>query len=163
MACLLGEKTMADLVSDDGLKYRIVTKKEAALRQIGAAIKLLESKEYEAAITLAGAAEGMMIAHGKPAPLFEDLKDRRPPDFATQTEWILFLNDTLYWLKHNSDQENRSIGEFDAWVMIARALSKYHRTFGEKPQEVDTLVTWGRNRKLTRTKSRERPRKLRLE
>jgi hypothetical protein len=139
---------MADLVGDDGLKYRVVSKKEAALRQIGIAIKLLVQGEYEAAITLAGAAEGMMVAGGMPTPMFESLRERRPADFATETKWVSFLNETLYWLKHNSDQGSRTISEFDAWLMISRALTKYHGTFGEKPdEEVEALVTWGRNRK----------------
>ena len=80
--------------------------------------------------------------------MLESLKDRRPDDFETEAKWVSFLNDTLYWLKHNGDQESRAIGEFDAWLMISRALTKYHGSFGEKPQEeVEALVTWGQNRK----------------
>jgi hypothetical protein len=140
---------VADQVSDDGLKYRIVTKKEAAQRQISVAIRMLVAEEYEAAITLSGAAEGMMITGGMPTPLFETLKERRPSDIGTEKEWISYLNDTLYWLKHNSDQETRGVGEFEAWLMISRALTKYHGTFGEKLQEeTEALMGWGRGRKL---------------
>jgi len=139
---------VGDLVGDDGLKYRLVTKKDAALRQVGVAIKMLVQGEYEAAVTLAGAAEGMMITGGMPTPMFENLRDRRPDDFATEAKWVSFLNDTLYWLKHNGDQESRAIGEFDAWLMISRALTKYHGSFGERPhEEVEALITWGQNRK----------------
>jgi hypothetical protein len=139
---------MADLVGEDGLKYRSVTKKDAALRQIGIAIKMLVQGEYEAAITLAGAAEGMMVTGGMPTPMFESLRERRPADFETEAKWVSFLNETLHWLKHNGDQETRTIGEFDAWLMISRALTKYHGTFGEAPHEkVEAVITWAQNRK----------------
>jgi hypothetical protein len=40
------------------------------------------------------------------------------------------------------------VGEFDAWLMISRAITKYHGTYGEKPrEEVDALVEWGIRRK----------------
>jgi hypothetical protein len=94
---------MSDLVGDDGLKYRVVSKQQAALRQIGVAIKLLVQAEYESAITLAGAAEGMMVTGGFPTPMFESPRARRPADFETEAKWVEFLNDTLYLLKHNGD------------------------------------------------------------
>jgi hypothetical protein len=42
------------------LDIRVVTKKEAAQRQIDVAINLLHEREYKSAITLARAAEGQM-------------------------------------------------------------------------------------------------------
>jgi hypothetical protein len=139
---------MTERITKEGVRFRHTTKKEAALRQIGVAVKLLVQGEYEAAITVAGAAEGMMKTGGFPTPIFEDLRDRRPAEFATEAQWVNSLNETLYWLKHNGDQEDRAISEFDAWLMISRALTKYHGSFGEKPtEEADALVSWGRNRK----------------
>jgi hypothetical protein len=64
------------------------------VRQIRTALEQLNAEEYEAAITLAGAAEGMLETGGFPTPLFENLKDRRPPDFATEKAWIADLNKT---------------------------------------------------------------------
>jgi hypothetical protein len=139
---------VADLVGEDGLKYRFVSKKETALRQIKIALQQLNADEYEAAITLAGAAEGMLETGGFPTPLFENLKERRPPDFATEKEWISDLNRTRDWLKHNGNQKDGMVGEFDAWLMISRAITKYHGTYREKPrEEVDALVEWGIRRK----------------
>jgi len=137
-------------IEENGLKYRHITKREAALKQIRVAIKLLEEEEFEAAITLAGAAEGMMLKGAQPIAMFEQLKELRPADFRTEPEWVSFLNALLYWLKHSGDQESNVIGEFDAWVMIVRALTKYHGTFDERPPEVDALMAWGkaRNEKL---------------
>jgi hypothetical protein len=57
-----------------------MTKKEAALRQIAAAIQHFENKEYECAITLARAAEGQLATEQESAHLFEKLKVRLPPE-----------------------------------------------------------------------------------
>ena len=143
---------MIEGANNEGVRYRFLTKKEAARRQIGVAVRLLTEGEYEAAITVAGAAEGMCETGGFPTPLFEGLRERRPADFKTQKEWADFLNEVLHWLKHNSDQEGKSISEFDAWLMISRALTKYHGGWGEKlTEETDALVAWGKARKLRKT------------
>jgi hypothetical protein len=50
--------------------------------------------------------------------------------------------------KHNSGQKDRAIGEFDAWFMITRAITKYYGTFGGVPHEdVEAFVAWAKNRK----------------
>ena len=144
-------------IEESGLKYRHITKQEAALRQIRIAIKLLEEDEFEAAITLAGAAEGMMLKGAHPIAMFEHLKELRPGDFRTEPEWVNFLNEILYWLKHSGDQGGNVIGEFDAWVMIARAWTKYHGTYDERPPEVDSLMAWSKERNEKLRLARTRP------
>jgi len=112
---------------------RRVSKKEAAQRQIHAAIELLRTKnEYECAITLANAAEGM-LSGGEPRHLFEKFKERRPQDMGSEREFTNWLNETAYWLKHATEhlEDELIITEYESWVMVARAVSKYYWTFGE--------------------------------
>jgi hypothetical protein len=81
-----------------------MTKKEAAFRQITAAIKHFESEEYECAITLAGAAEGQLFTEDGSRDLFSELKMRVPPEFKDKQEWVARLNETRDWLKHPTPQ-----------------------------------------------------------
>jgi hypothetical protein len=108
-----------------------MTKKEAALRQIAAAIQHFENKEYECAITLAGAAEGQLATEQGSAHLFEKLKVRLPPEFKNEKEWVKWLNATRDWLKHETPQwgDEREIEEYGAAVMIVRAVTKFQWTY----------------------------------
>jgi hypothetical protein len=129
-------------------KGREPTKKNAALRQIRVAIQVFVEDEYEAAITLAGAAEGM-IAGGERVNIFEKLKERRPEDFEGDTKaWIAFLNTTRDWLKHPSGGETNLIRQFDAWLMLLRALTKYQAVYGEDTAEMEAFIVWGKNRNM---------------
>lgn len=112
---------------------RNVSKKEAAERQIHAAIKLTYEDEYECAITLAHAAEGMLVG-GEEPHFFELLTARLPKDIPSQKRWVSMLNETAHWLKHTTPTLNneRRVSEYQAWVMVARAISKYFFTFNEQ-------------------------------
>ena len=47
-------------------------------------------------------------------------------------------------LKHNNNQRDGMVGEFDAWLMITRAITKYRGAYGEKPRkEIGALVELG--------------------
>jgi hypothetical protein len=109
------------------LVIRVVTKKEAAQRQIDVAINLLHDREYESAITLASAAEGQMAGTPDHPHLFAVMQQKRPARFATANEWVTWFNATRDWLKHPTPQlgEKRGIGEYEAWLMLLRAVSKY--------------------------------------
>jgi hypothetical protein len=58
----------------DGLDRRMVTKKDAARRQIDVAIRLFHEKEYESTMTLAGAARGRSMGMGRQPQNFPCLR-----------------------------------------------------------------------------------------
>jgi hypothetical protein len=129
---------------------RIVSKQEAAARQIDVAIRLYEQAEYESAITLAGAAEAMLSAH-TPHALFDRLKQGRPDEFKTESEWATVLNETRNWLKHTNDPNAfMRIRQFDVWVMVCRAYTKYYEAFGEETDEMLAFTERARARGLTK-------------
>jgi len=126
------------------MESRVVSKKEAAQLQIIVAIKLFHDGEYECSITLAGAAEGQLPENESGQSLFGRLREKKPPEFACNRDWISQLNDVRDWLKHNADQSDREIHKFEAWIMLARALSRYHQHYGEETREMSEFLRWGK-------------------
>jgi len=100
-----------------------LTLTEAASRQVHSAIGAFERGRFDVAVTLAGAAEGMIKREGH--YLFAALRDnpRAKERFAEKKDWINQLNREHYWLKHGGD-DAMEITAFDAAMMIARAASK---------------------------------------
>jgi hypothetical protein len=90
-------------------------KKLSARRQTIAAIEHLHKKDYECAITLAGAAEGQVkektITH-----LFRLILKRFSSDEA---------NVFIHWMKHPSGPETAEIEELEVVITIIRAIQKY--------------------------------------
>src|SRR5216684_6502041 len=88
----------------------------ASLRQIQAAIAHFEKGEFECAVTLAAAGEGM-------------LPD--PPDDSTYIFGVLRHRDdettqfnlVINWLKHGKDYKSAKIDQFEAAFIIARGIS----------------------------------------
>jgi hypothetical protein len=98
---------------------------EAATRQTDAAIDALQRGEYDVAVTLAGAAEGMIERDGP--HMFAYLRDSpRVHDKFSKKEWIATLNRELYWLKHGG-QDEMEIECADAAFSIARAATKLEK------------------------------------
>ena len=95
---------------------------DAASRQVDAAIDALQAGDYDVALTLAGAAEGMIERTGH--HLFGWLKQhpKALQRFAIKA-WISILNTVRDWLKHGG-QPAMQISCTDAAFMIARAASK---------------------------------------
>jgi hypothetical protein len=100
-----------------------LTLTEGANRQVEAAIDALECGDFDVALTLAGAAEGMLKRDG--FHLFVGLRDnpRAKERFDERRGWIALLNRERDWLKHGGDDEMQ-IECFDAAMMVARAASK---------------------------------------
>ena len=117
---------------------RSVTKKEAARRQITAAIEHYEKGEYECAITLAGAAEGQLTTKEEDNHLFKELKVRRPPEFNSEKEWVDWLNAARDWLKHPTPQwgDEWAIDDFSAGTMILRAITKFNWAYRQITQRM---------------------------
>ena|SRR5258707_8830077 len=101
----------------------ILSAEQAASRQIEAAIDAFGGGAFDIAVTLAGAAEGMI--HREGPHMFAWLRDN--PDarerFAEKKEWIGLLNRERDWLKHGGDAQ-MEIECASAAFMIARAASK---------------------------------------
>ena len=127
---------------------RIVSKQESAQRQINGAIRLLFEGEYECAMTLACAAEDQFVSE-RGDHLFETMKQRRPEEFANEKQWTRILNTTRDWLKHASGDSEHEISEYETWIMICRAYTKYHAAFQEESAEMLQFVEWSRARGLT--------------
>jgi hypothetical protein len=96
---------------------------EAMTRQIEAAIDALQRGDYDIAVTLAGAAEGMIQREGQ----FAYMRDSpRVQGKFSKKDWIATINRELYWLKHGGQNE-MNIECSDAAFMIARAASKLEK------------------------------------
>ena len=107
-------------------------KKWASLRQIRAAIGHFELKQYECAMTLAGAGESILpdnpLMH-----LFNVLKDK-----FTGRELNLFRN----WLKHATGPEKMTIDELEVVVAISRAIQKFVATYEESHPDFLKFSDW---------------------
>jgi hypothetical protein len=102
-----------------------LTKIQGATRQIDAAIDAFVRGDFDLAITLAGAAEGMIERDGP--HMFAFLRDSPRVQDVKKTDWISTLNRELYWLKHSSGPDTLQIERADAAFMIARAASKLEK------------------------------------
>jgi hypothetical protein len=99
-----------------------LTLHKAASRQVDAAIDALQAGDYDVALTLAGAAEGMIERTGH--HMFGWLKQHpRALERFDKKEWISILNTERDWLKHGG-QPTMQISCADAAFMIARSASK---------------------------------------
>lgn len=95
---------------------------EAATRQTDAAIDAVQRGDYDIALTLAGAAEGMIERAGP--HMFARLRDSpRVEGKVSNKEWIATLNRERDWLKHGG-QSKMEIECADAAFMITRAATK---------------------------------------
>src|SRR5215204_2413468 len=101
---------------------RLVTKRDACLAQIHAAIEHLLKGEYECAITLAAAAEGQIEFEG-PNVLWDRLKAKVPKE--EEKKWTAVFNEHRDWLKHSTPQlpDEIEISEFEAVIFTVRAIT----------------------------------------
>ncbi len=106
-----------------------VTKLDAAMRQTAAAIDAFERGAFDIAITLAGAAEGM-LPEIEAQPLWRTLRDHPGlPEEIERKSWIWALNSERDWLKHSTTDlgEEIEITRYTASLMLLRALAKLPR------------------------------------
>ena len=99
-----------------------LTLTDGATRQVEAAIDAFQRGKFDIALTLAGAAEGMLNRDS--FHLFAGLRDnpRAKERFDKKKDWIAMLNRERDWLKHGGGDEMQ-IECFDSAMMIARAAS----------------------------------------
>jgi hypothetical protein len=120
----------------------VMTKKEAALRQITAAIQHFEDGEYECAITLAGAAEGQLVPEKGSRHLFSELQTRVPPEFKDEREWVTWLNTPRDWLKHQTADlgDEWNFEQYDAAIMILRSITKFQWTYRQGTKRMQKFL-----------------------
>ena len=117
-------------------KLLSTSKKASAIRQINAAVMHFHKGELDCAITLAAAAEGCLPSTDEPH-LFKSL--RRYPE-AKDLDFNLVVN----WLKHSSvDPEHIDISEFEATIVVARAITKYIAVYHESTPRFENFLQWG--------------------
>jgi hypothetical protein len=135
----------------------MVTKKQAALRHINAAILHFHAREYECAITLIGAAEDL-IGNVNSVHLWEVLKNERP-DGHSEKEWATILNATRDWLKHATAQlgDEREITQFEAMIIIFRAVYKFFARYNEVTRDMEHFYEWCHREGYTAPNSARRP------
>lgn len=125
-------RSEADVVKD----HVNTTRKLAALRQIRGAITCLHNGDYECAVTLAHAAEGMVPDEKEGDDkkyLFKLMRERMPDD-----DHNLFSN----WLKHDKKADKATIFVFEVVVMIARAIHKFVWYYGESSDHFKSFQDW---------------------
>ena len=119
-------------MSELGLPKEIrLTKNEAALRQTMAAIEMYLQGRYECAVTLAGAAEGMVPKSEN--SMHQAHLTREVPESLKHTEYATFdktgrnrfWNTQRDWLRHTGDfhPPSMTIMKLDAESMISRAIT----------------------------------------
>jgi hypothetical protein len=112
------------------------TRKLASLRQIRGAISCLHNGDYECAVTLAHAAEGMVPdkrKSGDRKPLIKLMRER-----LTDDDPNLFSN----WLKHPKGAERATISVFEVVVMILRAIHKFVWCYEETSDHFELFQDW---------------------
>jgi hypothetical protein len=111
------------------------TKRLAAQRQIGAALGHLHRSELEAAMALATAAQGLL----------PDAEGRRVSAYleAHRLSKQVDVDKTVDWLKRCAPPDVATISEFEAAVVIARAMSKFAAAYTDAPAEWYDFLSWG--------------------
>ncbi len=93
------------------------SKKDSAQRQTQRAIEHYRRGDLDCAITLAAAAEGMLPTVEDPH-MFQALQSHPK---AKELDYNLVIN----WLKHSNGPPTATLDEFEAVVVIARAITKF--------------------------------------
>ena len=119
------------------------TKQLAARRQITAAIEHLHKREYECAITLAAAAEGLLPPTDEPH-IFSDLKEYLLPEEFTDLDFNVVVN----WLKHYKPQDPDpfSIPEAEGVDLIMRAITKFIAVYHQSTKQMEAFMELASNR-----------------
>jgi hypothetical protein len=99
-----------------------LTKTDGAGRQTEAAIEAFARGDFDIAITLAGAAEGMLERDGP--HMFSFMRDSHRARDIERKKWIAALNTERDWLKHTGGPDALILERGHAAFMIARAASK---------------------------------------
>jgi hypothetical protein len=108
------------------------TKQLSSMRQTKAAIEHLHKGQLECAITLVAAAEGQ-LPETKTEYLFRLLQRLKP-----QENFNLFIT----WLKHPTGPDTATISDFEAVLVIARAIQKFVAVYEASCTEFNAFSAW---------------------
>lgn len=118
-----------------GGRFVETNKQLTALSQIHYALVLFRQNELECAITLAAAAEGTIPPTEEPH-LFTVLKNSQ----LSRKEFD--YNHTINWLKHPIAPDDFDIWEFEAAIIIVRAVSKFFTVYKTGSPTMKSFVRW---------------------
>ena len=112
----------------------------ASMRQIHAAIEHLHRQDFECAITLAAAGEGMLPSTDK-QHFFKKAR-KLEKALGAQPDGVTGANDIINWLKHGEvtnpttgerkRYETATIEELEVIVTIYRAMTKFEAIFSDQ-------------------------------
>lgn len=141
------------MISEDRPFYRVfhMTKQDAAIQQIEAAIAAFHTGQFAVAITLAGAAEAM--APAKPGGLWEVIRDNPERPLPDPKKWIKRLNETRDWLKHDQEEPARNLVAVEVGYFVLRAMDKWEPW---SPMMVAFKDLWFASPKLMRPEDYDR-------
>jgi len=120
---------------ENGVRVIETNKQLAALAQIHAAIWLFRRGQLECAVTLAGAAEGVIPPTAE-RHLFLALKNG--PLAREEFDY----NDAINWLKHPVPPDEFIIPEFEAAIILVRAISKFFTVYKTGSPAMKSFVRW---------------------
>jgi hypothetical protein len=119
----------------------------ASMRQIHCAIEHLHRGDYECAITLAGAGEGILPDSWKPH--FRQKAKELSKSQEIQAEGgATGENDYINWLKHGSLKnggprfETATIPTEESAVIIYRAITKYNAVYDDLSPQMLSYLGW---------------------
>ncbi|MDI3469911.1 MAG: hypothetical protein OJF62_001974 [Pseudolabrys sp.] len=119
----------------------------AAMRQIHCAIEHLHRGDYECAITLAGAAEGMLPDPDQPT-FRQKVKALSQKPEIQAAGGATGPNDYINWLKHgtlNGERiGNATIPADEAPAVIWRAITKYQAVYNDRSPQMLSFEKWAR-------------------
>lgn len=132
---------MADPVSID-TNIRL-----ASMRQIHCAIEHLHAGDFECAITLAHAGEGMLPEPAKPY-LRHGIKKMAESEEIQAAGGAIGPNDISVWLKHGTfngvKEENATIPAEESVAFICRAISKFKAVYDELSPQMTSFREWAK-------------------
>jgi len=123
-------------------------KQLSARRQICAAIEHFHKKDYECAITLAGAAEGQ-VKEKTSRHLFRLIRNKFSADET---------NAFIHWMKHPSCPDTAEITEQEVVVTIIRAIQKFVGTYEATHVDFENFSQWAMQKGYLRRRRYRSPR-----
>jgi hypothetical protein len=121
----------------------------ASMRQMHAAIEHLHRGEFECAITLAGAAEGMLPDTDRPH-FRQKVKELSARPEIKAAEGATGPNDYINWLKHGTlvkggpRFETATITELEMIAVVWRAITKFHATYDYQTSQMVSFAKWAK-------------------
>lgn len=119
----------------------------ASMRQIHCAIDHLHRGDYECAITLAGAAEGILPDTWKPH-FRQKLKGFSKSGEIQEAGGATGENDFINWLKHGTLKrggpriEAATIPAEESLVVVYRAITKYNAVYDDFSPQMVSYLSW---------------------